>query len=175
MRWATSDPAIAHVPVCLVGPQQDVDVVVGQRSAPVVPFIHDDGLLVGLREEIALEIVMSGSGCIGHVDIGNLTAGGLMHPFRRLPSTQSRLRSSLSSPMGTTFIVLDPEVSGRGPTVSSMILPAAVLERHVKVHLPRSAPPRLRQAGTHLPSRSARVRLRVNAASGSSSGLQTLW
>ena len=44
--------------------------------------------------------------------------------FLRLPSTQSRLRSAPSFPIGTTWTVRDREPSAFGPSVISTILPA---------------------------------------------------
>src|SRR2546427_448631 len=43
----------------------------------VVALVHDDGLAVGLGEEVALEIGVAEVGGVGHVDVGHPTLRGL--------------------------------------------------------------------------------------------------
>ena len=63
-----------------VGPPEDVDVVVRDLAAPVVALVDDHGLPVGLREEIALEVLVSRAGRVGHVHICDPPVRGFVDP-----------------------------------------------------------------------------------------------
>ena len=56
---------------------QDVDDVVGGRSAAVVAFVDDDALLVLLREVVAVEARIARLSGVRQVDIGELAVGEL--------------------------------------------------------------------------------------------------
>ena len=60
------------------GRRQHVDVVVSNLATAVKPLVYDDRFLVGLREKIALEVLMPGLGCIGHVNVGHFSLGTFM-------------------------------------------------------------------------------------------------
>ena len=55
-----------------------LDVVVGHLAAAVEPLVDDDRLLVGLREEVALEVGVARAGRVGHVDVGDPPLGPLV-------------------------------------------------------------------------------------------------
>ena len=70
--------AVARRPVADERPAQDVDVVVGDLAAAVEALVDDDRVLVRLREEVALEVGVARAGGVGHVDVGDAPAGGLV-------------------------------------------------------------------------------------------------
>ena len=84
--------AVAHVPVGDHGPAQNVDVVIGDQAAAVEPFVDDDGVLVGLGEEVAFEVDVSGLGRVRHVDVGHPAVRRLVDlphvPFHPVPVPQ---------------------------------------------------------------------------------------
>jgi hypothetical protein len=57
---------------------QNVDDVVGDEAAFVVAFVEDQGLLVELGVEIAVEVGVAGAAGVGHVDVGDFAAGKLV-------------------------------------------------------------------------------------------------
>ena len=57
--------AVTCRPVADQRPPQELDVVVGHLPAAVEPLIDDDGLLVGLREEVALEVGVARAAVLG--------------------------------------------------------------------------------------------------------------
>ena len=67
--------AVAHRPVADERPAQHVDVVVRDLAAAVEALVDDDGVLVRLRIEVALEIGVAGLGGVGHVDVRDAPAG----------------------------------------------------------------------------------------------------
>ena len=70
--------AVARRPVADQRAAEEVDVVVGHLAAAVEPLVDDDGLLVGLREEVALEVRVARAGRVGHVDVGHAALGPLV-------------------------------------------------------------------------------------------------
>ncbi len=70
--------AVAGRPVAHQRPAQQLDVVVGHLAAAVEPLVDDDRLLVGLGEEIALEVGVARAGRVGHVDVGDPALGSLV-------------------------------------------------------------------------------------------------
>ena len=68
--------AIAHGPPGDFLLLQNLDVVIGHAAAAIETLVDDDGLLVRLREEIALEVSVAQARRIGHVHIRHLAIGG---------------------------------------------------------------------------------------------------
>ncbi len=69
--------AVAHGPVADHRTAEDVDVVVGHAAATVVALVDDDGVAVGLREEVAFEVGIAGAGGVRHIHVRNAPVGGL--------------------------------------------------------------------------------------------------
>ena len=89
------------VEVAVEIPLQHVDDVVGRRSAAVVALVDDDADFVLLREVVPIEALVSALARVGHVDVGELAAGELLHR-RRFSSTHARVRRPCSVAIGTT-------------------------------------------------------------------------
>src|SRR5262249_12685248 len=71
--------AVARRPHGGEWPAQMVDVIIGDLPATVEALIYNDGLLIYLREEIALEVLVAQIGGVWNIDIGHAAAGGAMH------------------------------------------------------------------------------------------------
>lgn len=56
---------------------QQIDDVVGDEPAAVEALVDDDGVARELREEVASEIAVPATGCVGQVDVGDAAAGEL--------------------------------------------------------------------------------------------------
>ena len=120
--------AVAGGPVADQRPAQEVDVVVGHLAAAVEPLVDDDGLLVGLREEVALEVGVARARRCWARRRRRRGPSVRSWTLRRLPSTQSRLRSGPSSAIGSTTTVRGAGAVGPGADLELDALADRVLE-----------------------------------------------
>ena len=70
--------AVPGRPVADQRPAEQLDVIVGHLAAAVEPLVDDDRFLVRLREEVSLEVFISRSRRVGHVDVRDPALGPLV-------------------------------------------------------------------------------------------------
>ncbi len=58
---------------------EHIDNIVGDEAALVPAFVEDQGLLVELRVEVAVEAGIAGAAGVGHVDVSYFAAGKLVY------------------------------------------------------------------------------------------------
>ena len=63
--------AVAHRPIADERTPQNIEVVISDLTAAVVPLVDDDGLTVGLREKVAGEVFVAERRCVWNVDVGD--------------------------------------------------------------------------------------------------------
>ena len=100
------------------------DVVVGHLAAAVEPLVDDDRLLVGLREEVALEVFIPRSGRVGHVDVGDAALGPLVDLAEVALDPGAVAQRALVGDRLDDDRARAPMPSALGPTLSSTRLPA---------------------------------------------------
>ncbi|NIN01877.1 MAG: hypothetical protein GTO24_28385 [candidate division Zixibacteria bacterium] len=56
-----------------------IDIIISHLAATVKSFVDDDGLLMSLREEIALKVGMSQCSRVRHINISDTTVRSFIH------------------------------------------------------------------------------------------------